>query len=110
MPKHSSCWPRRPSAVGGIDTETAESRFAKGYEAAVKQFSLFGVSAADMPSDEEIRDYMTTYLLPEVAAGGTRALEEINKQIWIPPFHGPHRGVVESAPYGRHAYGLLQMV
>ena len=73
----------------GIDTETAESRFAKGYEAAVKQFSLFGVSAADMPSDEKIRDYMTTYLLPEVAAGGTRALEEINKQIWILHFMDP---------------------
>ena len=73
----------------GIDTETAESRFAKGYEAAVKQFSLFGVSAADMPSDEEIQDYMTTYLLPEVAAGGTRALEEINKQIWILHFMDP---------------------
>ena len=73
----------------GIDTETAESRFAKGYEAAVKQFSLFGVSAADMPSDEEIQDYKTTYLLPEVAAGGTRALEEINKQIWILHFMDP---------------------
>ena len=39
----------------GIDSESAVSRFAKGYEAAVKQFSLFGVPAAEMPTDEEIR-------------------------------------------------------
>ena len=67
----------------GIDSESAVSRFAKGYEAAVKQFSLFGVPAAEMPTDEEIREYMQTYLLPHVEAGGTEALEEINRQIWI---------------------------
>ena len=73
----------------GIDSETAATRFAKGYEAAVKQFSLFGVSDADMPTDAEIQEYLNTYLLPEIEAGGTRALEEINKQIWILHFMDP---------------------
>ena len=73
----------------GIDNESAASRFAKGFEAAVKQFSLFGVSDADMPTDAEIQSYLNTYLLPEVEAGGTRALEEINKQIWILHFMDP---------------------
>lgn len=73
----------------GIDNESAASRFAKGFEAAVKQFSLFGVSEADMPTDAEIQSYLNTYLLPEVEAGGTRALEEINKQIWILHFMDP---------------------
>lgn len=73
----------------GIDSETAVERYKKGYEAAVKQFSLFGVSEADMPSDAAIRKYMTTYLLPEVEAGGSRALEEINRQLWILHFMDP---------------------
>ncbi len=73
----------------GIDSESAASRYKKGYEAAVKQFSLFGVPDADMPSDQEIQDYMTTYLLPSVEQGGTAALEEINHQIWILHFMDP---------------------
>lgn len=72
----------------GIDTESAASRFAKGYEAAVKQLTLFGVSPAQLP-DADIQSYLRTYLLPEVEAGGIRALEEINKQIWILHFMDP---------------------
>lgn len=72
----------------GIDTESAASRFAKGYEAAVKQLTLFGVSPAQLP-DADIQSFLRNYLLPEIEAGGTRALEEINKQIWILHFMDP---------------------
>ena len=73
----------------GIDTQTAEDRFRAGYKAAVKQFSLFGVKATAMPTDEQIEDYLETYLVPVIQEGGTAALEEINKQIWILHFMDP---------------------
>lgn len=73
----------------GIDDMSAVDRFRQGYVAAVKQFSLWGVSDNDMPSDAEITEYLDTYLVPEVQKGGTEALEEINKQIWILHFMDP---------------------
>lgn len=72
-----------------FDSESAASRFRKGYVAAVKQFSLWGVSENEMPTDQEIEEYLTQYLLPEIEKGGTAALEEINKQIWILHFMDP---------------------
>ncbi|GHU99521.1 hypothetical protein FACS1894159_03690 [Bacteroidia bacterium] len=71
----------------GIDSESAVDRFLKGYLAAVKQFSIFG--AEGIPDDAVILNYANTYLVPAIAAGGTSALEEINRQIWILHFMDP---------------------
>ncbi len=73
----------------GIDSESAVERFQKGFIAAVKQFSLWGVTGVDMPSDADIKAYADSYLVPEIENGGTAALEEVNKQIWILHFMDP---------------------
>lgn len=74
----------------GFDKDmSAVERFRQGYIAAVKQFSLWGVSDNDMPTDAEITEYLDKYLVPEVEKGGDAALEEINKQIWILHFMDP---------------------
>lgn len=64
----------------GIDSETVASRYAKGYVAAVEQWSLFG---APVPDATVINAYLNTHLLPVVTSGGTDALREVIKQIWI---------------------------
>ena len=64
-----------------IDSETAASRYRKGLEAAVKQWSIFG---NDVPShsDSEINDYIDARI-PRINAGGNTALEEVTTQLWI---------------------------
>lgn len=72
-----------------IDSESAVERFSRGYRAAVEQFTILGVLEKDMPSDAEIESYLTEWLVPEIEKGGTAALEEINRQIWLLHFMDP---------------------
>ena len=64
-----------------IDSETAASRYSKGLEAAIKQWSIF-VEATSMPSQAAVDSYVSARL-PFVTAGGTSAMEEVMTQLWI---------------------------
>lgn len=65
----------------GIDSESAEERFAKGVKAAIDQWSIF-VPAEIMPA-ESVTDSYVDLLRTDVAAGGDAALEAVARQLWI---------------------------
>lgn len=62
-----------------IVSSTAQEHYRKGLVAAIKQWSLFG---ATLPPDAEIEAFAEKQS-QIVASGGTAALEEIEKQMWI---------------------------
>lgn len=64
-----------------IDSESAASRYRKGMEAAIAQWSIFG---ADVPmaGNAEIQDYINARIA-HVNAGGKEAMEEVMTQLWL---------------------------
>ncbi len=65
----------------GIDSKSAEERFREGVKAAINQWDIF-VPSANMPDESTIDSYIDL-LSPDVAAGGTTALEAVTRQLWI---------------------------
>ena len=63
----------------GIGKESAEQYYARGLEAAIRQWSLFG---AKLPDDEHMQQFLA-YSTSLMGSTPTSKLEEINKQLWI---------------------------